>query len=793
MRHYFIVYSAGILFFSLLANTNLLGQNEETKSQVIRGEVINRETGKGVANALVELLNYLPRITTITDENGAFELKEVPLGYQRVRINKIGYYDLVHTELVLGGKQSVIQLALEEERAMNIARIVDYSQNTKMMTIDEMNVVSARPFRIEETNRFITGFGGPARAITNYPGLINTDDAQNYIVSRGNSPYGIQWMVEGVPIENPHHFATMGNTGDAFPLLNNNLLASSDFVSGSFSAQYNNVYSGMFDVNLRKGNNEDHEFSAQLSLYGVEFIAEGPFKKKGASFAVAARAGIFDLLQRIGFNLGTNAVPRYYDINFKVDIPTAKAGHFSVFGIGGLSDLAVLDQGNNNATDAFIDPGTNSYVHTGLGLVGLKHVKYFENNSSLKTTLSYLIEDYQLHRDTIYPDTLYPYFTMRNFRQRIGLSSIFNKKFSPKLFLRAGVHGYLHFLDIKSVWRRSNALHSMANERQVLASAFAEVKYKLLSSFSIVFGVQGMYWSLNQNSWAIEPRLALDWRIGRRHRLSLGYAWTSKIQSFAVSFLVGQQPDGSYDFSNRNLGPTRSHQLALSYETSLAKYWGIRSNVYVMYNTDVAVQKKQSSFSIANYGNYAVYPDTVGLENKGIGLNYGAEFSIEKFFDKGFYGLLSATYQRAFYQGSDGVLRNSAFDAQYITSLVIGKEFKIGPKKRNVFYGDCRFNLRGGLPYTPIDLEASRMAGREILKEDQAYSERLGIYKRLDIRIGARFNHRRKHVSHHVYIVVQNVAMFQNDFSARYDPVTQEVVRTQLFGLIPNLFYQVHF
>lgn len=773
------------------------GQNNMVQLQTLRGKITDRTTGKGIPDVVIELLNYRPRVATVSDENGSFQLTNVPLGYQRISTSVKGYYDAVLSELVIAGKQSVLEIKMEEELIIDVITIETdrkegVTSNPKMMTIDEMNIVSAKPFNIEEANRFITGFGGPARAVTNYPGLLNTDDTQNYIVSRGQSPYGIQWMIEGVPIENPHHFATMGNTGSLFPLLNNNLLASSDFINGAFAAQYNNTYAGLFDINMREGNNERYEFSALLSVYGAELVAEGPFKKNGASFAIAARAGIFDVLQEIGINIGSNAVPRYYDLNFKIDLPTKDAGHFSLFGIGGLSNVAVLDDGDTNE-DAFVNQGTNYYINTGLGLVGLNHQKYFDGDLALKTTLSYLVEDYQLHRDTLFPDTVVPFFTMRNFRQRIGLASILSKKINSKLFVKAGIHGYLHFLDVKGEWLRTNELHSFANEIQVLAGSFVEAKYNLSKAFSFVIGVQGMYWSLNQNSWALEPRIAIDWKIGQLHRLSLGYGWHSKIQSFAVSFLVKKQAENSYDNSNRDLGVSRSHQAVLSYDASLGKYWGLKANAYIMYNTDIAIQKARNSFSIVNYGNFAVYPYSIGLENQGKAVNYGVEASLEKFFSKGLYGLLSAAYQRALYQGSDDVWRNSAFDAQYVASLVMGKEFKIGKKKRNVIYSDMRFSLHGGLPYTPIDLEASRKAGREILLEDQAYSERLGVYKRLDVRIGARFNHRKKRISHHVYVVVQNVAQFRNDFEVRYNPNTEEIIRTQQFGFVPNLFYQVYF
>jgi hypothetical protein len=786
-----------ILSLFLFMNTLYAQKDKETvRLQTVRGEVVDHVTGKGLPNMLVELLNYTPRVATISGEDGSFELKNVPIGYQRIRANGYNYYDIVYSELVIAGKQSVIKIKIEEALEIEIATIEakrgNRIRNAKMITIDEMNVVSARPFNIEETSRYITGFGGPARAVTNYPGLLNTDDIQNYIVSRGYSPYGIQWMVEGVPIENPHHLATMGNTGAAFPILNNNLLASSDFVNGAFSARYNNVYAGMFDINMRKGNNERHEFSAQLNIYGAEFIAEGPFKKKGASYTIAVRAGILDGLTQLGIKFGTSAKPRYYDLNFKIDIPTKKAGHFSFFGIGGISGLTFLDS-LSGGDDVFANSGTNYYIDTELGLIGVNHLKHFENNVTSKTTLSYLLQQHSVHRDTIFPDTSLAFFSALSLRQRVGLSSRLSKKFNAKFVFRGGVSAYLHFISVKGEWLRRNELHSLSNDIEVLVNAFVEARYKISRSFAFVLGVQGMYWSLNKNSWAIEPRVALDWNVGKRHRISFGYGWMSKIQSFAVAFLVKKQRDGSYDNSNRELGLNRSHQLVLSYDTYLARFWGVKANVYASYNTGLAVSKNVNSFSIVNYGNFATYPDSIGLQNTGEAFNYGVELSIEKFFSKGFYGLLSAAYQRSVYQGSDEIWRNSAFDAQHVTSLVMGKEFKIGKKKQNVIYGDFRFSMHGGLPYTPIDLEASKLAGREVLLEDQAYSERLGLYKRIDVRIGARFNHPRKRISHHIYVVVQNVAMFRNDFDVRYSPNTEEVIRTQQFGLIPNLFYQVFF
>ena len=76
---------------------------------------------------------------------------------------------------------------------------------------------------------------------------------------------------------------------------------------------------------------------------------------------------------------------------------------------------------------------------------------------------------------------------------------------------------------------------------------------------------------------------------------------------------------------------------------------------------------------------------------------------------------------------------------------------------------------------------------------DKAYSERLNFYKRIDFRIGARFNSRKTKLSHHIYVEAMNLALFKNDLAEKYDSHTQEIVRASQFGLFPNLFYQIRF
>ncbi len=794
------LYTIILLFFC--GTGFIYAQSDEVRNQTVRGYIVDRASGYGIVDAEVELLNFSPRKSTRTTENGEFVLEDVPVGHQRFRVAMKGYYESVHSELIVAGKEAAMVIPMDEELAVAVVTVEaertvggkkELLKNEKMMGVDEINIVSTRQFNIEEVTRYVGGIGDPARIVTNFPGLFNVDDQQNYIVSRGNTPYGIGWEIEGVPIENPHHFATIGNTGGIFPLLNNNLLDNSDFVNGAMPAHYANSFSGVFDINMRKGNNRSFEFAGQLSLYGIEAVAEGPFKKGASSFAVAYRYGIFSLMQLIGLDIGTNAIPEYQDLNFKIDIPTRGAGKFSIFGIGGLSKINILNE-NRDTSDQFAERNIDLYIESNNALVGVNHLIYLNKNTSIKTTASYVLADYTSIRDTIIQDSIKePYYLVEELRHQFRLSSTINSKVSKKLLVRGGVYGELLMVNVDDRSLQTGVYDWFADDKLITAGGFFEAEYKFSPKLRGVVGVAGRWNSLNKDSWAAEPRMSLSWQMARRHRLTFGYGWHSKTQPMTMLFYVRQKLDGSYDNSNRGLAPTRSHHAVLSYDVYLHKYWGLKANVYAQYNTDIAVTPNASSFSLTNYGAFGIYPEVTGLVNEGVGFNYGFELALEKFFSQGFYGLVGGSYTRALYSGSDGVWRSASFDVMYLAQFVGGKEFKIGKLKRNTFYFDLRYNGHGGQPYTPILLEESQLAGAEIRDVNNAYSQRLKPYNRIDVRLGMRFNHRKKKISHHLYIEMMNVANFRNDLQIVYNVDSEKIIRSKQFGFVPNLFYQIKF
>jgi hypothetical protein len=182
------------------------------------------------------------------------------------------------------------------------------------------------------------------------------------------------------------------------------------------------------------------------------------------------------------------------------------------------------------------------------------------------------------------------------------------------------------------------------------------------------------------------------------------------------------------------------------------------------------------------------------LTNTGTGTNYGVELTIEKFFSKGYYGLITGTLYESKYKGSDKIERNTAFNGKFVYNVLVGKEFKFGKSKKNALSLDAKLTQAGGRYYTPVDLAASQMARQQILKgDDYAYSLRNTDFFRLDIKTGVTFNSSKRKISQSIFFDVQNVTNNKNVFAQRYNPVTNSINTAYQIGLFPNFIYKIQF
>ena len=200
-----------------------------------------------------------------------------------------------------------------------------------------------------------------------------------------------------------------------------------------------------------------------------------------------------------------------------------------------------------------------------------------------------------------------------------------------------------------------------------------------------------------------------------------------------------------------------------------------------------------SSFSLLNAGADFVFPDRGSLVNNGTGTNIGIEFTAEKFFSKGYYGLFTLSLFDSQYKGSDGIERSTAFNGRYVVNLLAGKEFPLDKAGRRVLTLDTKVTRAGGRPYTPVDLEASRRDGLQRDLESQAFTLRLDDYFRWDFKIGFRSNSSKRKMSQTFFLDFQNMTNNDNVFAMRYNPVRNEVGRINQIGFFPDILYRLEF
>ncbi|MCP4438986.1 MAG: TonB-dependent receptor [Aureispira sp.] len=770
--------------------------------QTVRGLVIDKSSNAPIMNATLEVLNLSNRIATYSDDVGSFALEGIPLGRQRILVIAEGYEDLVLSNIVVAaGKDITVNAELTEviketskkvtpKKEINTIAIL---RNDRMQTVNQMATIGTRSFTLEEVNRYAGCLNDPARIASNFAGMANTDDAQNFVSSRGNTPFGNTWYIEGVQMNNPNHFATLGNTGSALPILNTNALGNSDFLTGAFPAEYSGAFSGIFDIHLRNGNDQKYQFNVQFSIFGAALVAEGPFKKGRSSFLITYRYSVFGLFKLIGLDLITGSIPKYQDFSMKLNFKTSKAGTFSLFGIGGLSNIGLLNEEIAD-DDPFAERNINLYVTAHQGMLGLKHKKFLSGRTFIQTTLHDTYVFYESHRDSIKTNgSLDPYYGVHEIRHIPGISSFINSKLSSKLLFRSGIKGSLYMLDILDQYLDREKIEYESDDYVIDAHAFAEMQYKFNSKLALSLGVSGHYMHLNKNTYGIEPRFALNWQVHPRHKLSLGYGWHSKRVPMIMQFYKELKPNGEYNSSNRDLGFVRSHHGELAYEWQLGKDWRAKSDIYAHYLTNIPIEQTSSSFSLINYGTFTLYPKVTNLKSEGVGLNYGLDLTVEKFFSKGYYGGFTGSVFSSKYQGSDGIWRSTSHDILYTVQLVAGKEFKIGKQKRNAITLDLRVRHHPGRRYIPIMEAESILANTEVLDYDNAYTAQLKPYFRLDFKVGARVNGPKGKISHYFFVDAVNPIMMKNELEKVYNPDQDAIVTKYQMGITPMVFYQLQF
>ena len=767
--------------------------------QNIRGEVIDQASKVSLPGANISLFNGDKQVGTITNENGLFVIENLSIGRYELIVSFLGYEPYVVKNINLeSGKEKLLTIELTE-KVETLDEVVVKAYN-KGEVMNEMAAISARSFSVRETELYAGSLGDPSRMASNFAGVITANDSRNDIIIRGNSSLGLLWKLDGVSIPNPNHFGALGTTGGPVSMLNNNVLSNSDFFTGAFPAEYGNALSGVFDLKMRNGNNQKHEFVGQMGFGGFELGAEGPISRKsGSSYIVNYRYSIPALMDKFGFIAAGGGVPKYQDLNMKFNLPTKNIGVFSIFALGGISSIEFQQTNDEGGTSYGTLSNTRTCNGSKMGVVGVSNRFFPDNKSNLFTSVAASFQGVNTQIDSTFDNRADKrFFGEGNKEQKISASTKYTRKINSKNTFKTGVSFETFTIDLRDSVDGSaytppidlyvNSLNTHENGLN-LVQAFGEWQHKFSNKLTLYTGLHFQQFLFN-STYAFDPRLSMSYQASKRAKFSIAYGKHSQLQPLYVYFVEDYDGDKDlYTQTNNGLDFTKAQHFVAGYDQLIGKELKLKIETYYQYISDIPITKSATYFSMVNEGNTFNQSRVSNLVNDGLGQNYGIEFTLEKYLSNNYYFLLTNSLFDSKYKASDNVWRNTEFNTNYVLNALGG--YQVALTKTMSIDMNLRVIWSGGKRNLFIDLEQSKIANETVYDNARAYSVRETDYFRFDGRIALKING--KKITQEWALDITNLTNHKNIYSSYYDTELKDIAYVYQQGLYPMVLYRINF
>ncbi|MCD7972174.1 MAG: TonB-dependent receptor [Candidatus Azobacteroides sp.] len=761
--------------------------SQEQITQTVRGIVTDADTGAPLSFITVAIPG-IPEAGNITDESGNFVIRNVPVGRHSFQASSIGYHsNLIAEVLVTSSKEVFLEIPLKEN-ANDLSEVVVSAYSKDDIPINKMTLVGGRMLSVEQASRYAGGLDDPARFVTAFAGVASSGSS-NGISIHGNAPHLLQWRLEDIEIPNPNHFADITSLGGGIlSSLSNKVLGNSDFLIAAFPSEYGNAVSGVFDMRLRNGNSQEYEHTAQVGILGLEFASEGPISKKNnSSYIASVRASTTGLMSKV-FDMDLGGTFDYYDVNFKLNFPTRKAGTFSFWGTG-FYDKYKTEREDPSKWEYFYDR-SEATDDQYMAATGMTHRLFLNDNTSLKTTLAYTYSQFDATQHMLdFNNVSSLYATLYNRTQNMVASTSFNKKYSSRFTNKTGFtfQHMAYKMDLMKAPYEALPLESISQGEgnTNLISGYTSSSFDVNNRITFNFGINSQWLTLN-DKWTLEPRASVKWKASGRSSWGLAYGLHSRMEKIDVYF-VKTPATGNRNDVNKELDFTKAHHVMLSYNFRVSDDINIRVEPYFQYLYDVPVIA-DSSYSVLNRNDFFVED---ALVNRGKGRNIGIDLTFEKYLSKGYYYMATATLFDSRYRGGDGKWYNTRFNRKYVLNLLGGKEWVTGKNRNKIWSVNLRGVLQGGDRYSPVDTEATLADPDKLVRynEDAAYSKQFGPSFTFHYTVSYKINLKGK--SHEFAIKVLDPG--KEYYGHSYNYKTGRIDEDRENGGISNISYKFEF
>jgi len=524
--------------------------------------------------------------------------------------------------------------------------------------------------------------------------------------------------------------------------------------------------SSIVDIRLKEGRRDKIRTSLDLNIAGLGGTVEGPLFEKRGSWILSLRRNYHDVLSEI---IGYGVAPRFGDVHFKLVYDLDSRNEITLLNIYGDSRLSYN-------LETALDRGYNSFLdfQSSQNTIGLNWFSMWSRRCYSNTSLSYSF--FKLSNDITHVTQDSAYLTLRELSGAFHFRNLNYFQFTDTIHLEFGGEAKHEHIDSDDFLRHyTNRLSVkipdlIRNDRVTVTKGgmFSTLYWNSWNRLLVSLGVRCDFFSYSRRFY-LSPRLSLALKLNSR--LSLQGAFGVFRQTVPLHILAGSPENREND------DPFATHYL-LGLEYDFSEFTSLRLDVYDKEYRNLALSSEDFALSIMDSGlEYNRYLSGGPLADSGKAYSRGIEILFKKRTMEGLYGTVCLALFRFRYRDFSGEWRDRINDNRYRWTMVGGY------KLNDMWSVSLRWELAGGVPYTPFDIEASREINGRIIDQNQINSVRYPPFHSLTLQIDREFNFDRSSLT--LYISVQNILNRKNVDRYYWDIINNDIGTLYQSSILP--------
>jgi TonB family protein len=335
------------------------------------GEIKNRFSKQPIAGVKIAIEGFGE---VITDENGHFEFKEVPLGKHVITISGSNLTTVTTEEELVKGQKLSVKYALEPKEEVPEGEEADLEIVVVAPKITK-EVVSTE-IKAEEGRRVPGTQGDTLKVVQNLPGVARASFGSGALVVWGAAPQDTRIYVDGI------HIPLLYHGGGLRSVLTSDLVRAINLAPGGYGSEYGRGLGGLVTIDTRALRPSGFHGFVAADVIDSAAMVETPISGS-TRIAIAGRKSYLDRSLSVVTSKDVGdfvPIPDYYDSQVKITHDLGPNESVDVLG------MAARDQLTRTLTNSDPAQVKKDYSLTNFGRVGIAYKRQLADGSAVLLT-----------------------------------------------------------------------------------------------------------------------------------------------------------------------------------------------------------------------------------------------------------------------------------------------------------------------------------------------------------------------------------------------------------------------